>query len=87
MIPKLIYFYSEVKSIMQSAASVKAYQYGLANRLRTKFIYAFEKLFESVDLIATPTTPIGSFKVTEADKECEFLKNCSILLTIVYCIF
>ena len=54
---------------MNSAASVKAYQYGLANRLRTKFIYAFEETFKSVDLIATPTTPTRSYKVTETDKK------------------
>ena len=57
--------------MMQASSSVKAYQYCMANRLRTKFIEAFEKLFQEVDLIATPANAMGTCKISETDKECK----------------
>ena len=57
--------------MMQASSSVKAYQYCMANRLRTKFIEAFEKLFEKVDIIATPASAMGTCKITETDKQCK----------------
>jgi len=59
----------EILCMMQASSSVKAYQYCMANRLRTKFIEAFEKLFEQIDLIATPATAMGTCKISETDKK------------------
>ena len=42
--------------MLQAASEVKSWHYGLAQKLRTKFIYAFEDIFQQVDLIATPAT-------------------------------
>ena len=58
--------------MMQASSSVKAYQYCMANRLRTKFIEAFEKFFQEVDLIATPASAMGTCKISETDKKCNY---------------
>ena len=38
---------------------------------RTKMMKEFEKYFEKVDVIVTPTQGSGTFKITETDCKCE----------------
>ena len=57
--------------MLQAASEIKSWHYGLAQKLRTKFIYAFEEKFQQVDLIATPATAVRTFKISETDKQSE----------------
>merc|ERR1711935_101593 len=59
----------EVTCMLQAASEIKSWHYGLAQKLRTKFIYAFEEKFQQVDLIATPATAVRTFKISETDKQ------------------
>ena len=50
--------------------SVLGCDYVIANKIRTKMMKQMDHIFESVDLIATPTTAIGTIKVAESDHQC-----------------
>ena len=55
--------------MFQAASEVKSWHYGLAQKLRTKFIYAFDEIFKQVNFVATPSTACKTFKISETDKE------------------
>ena len=51
-------FGSDVWTLIESGRSIAAHEYVNAQRLRTLYRQAFDALWEKVDFLLTPTTPV-----------------------------
>ena len=57
-------------------------KYFLKSNVRTKLMKNMEKLFQKIDVLATPCTGNGTWKICEEDGECKCPLEKSLLIDI-----
>jgi aspartyl-tRNA(Asn)/glutamyl-tRNA(Gln) amidotransferase subunit A len=74
-------FGADVLALLDQGSLVPAVDYVNAQRLRKRFLREFHKLFQSIDCLFTPTTPITAPRIGQAEIELDGVKYNTRMLT------